>query len=436
MRTDRLVLGSLLALAVGLSFRPDVLSAQDETKPGPSENQVSELPRVPDELHDRLQDRNFVAAIRLIDEILPNQTAPHRDYLLYLKGRAQTELNLSEQATETFTRLETDFPESAWVARARFGRADVLARQRNYRAAGEIYQAEARRLLSDGRRDELAGIYLEFADRYFEGVPQDGPTDEKKPDYQQALTYYREALKLTPSLPRRQRIEFRIARSLHETGQLAEAISAYQSHLNSDSPPADLQAQTRFELGRAQLAAGQNAEARRTWRDLLADTGPGRAGPDRRDTSRLGDDLVPQTTFLIARTYGVPAPPTIADLELGVAALERFLEQFPKHKQAAQAEFEIAQSYMHHGRFDQAIERLTSLIGNEGYATSEHLASARQLLGQSFQAQKKFDEAIAAWKAFLDAHPANPHWSEVQQQVVDAEFQQAAEQMRQKNFES
>ncbi|MGH7129021.1 MAG: hypothetical protein ACREIV_10655, partial [Planctomycetaceae bacterium] len=86
MRTDRLVLGSLLALAVGLSFRPDVLSAQDETKPGPSENQVSELPRVPDELHDRLQDRNFVAAIRLIDEILPNQTAPHRDYLLYLKG--------------------------------------------------------------------------------------------------------------------------------------------------------------------------------------------------------------------------------------------------------------------------------------------------------------------------------------------------------------
>ena len=49
-------------------------------------------------------------------------------------------------------------------------------------------------LLSNGRRDELTGIYLEFADRFFEGEPEKGPTTKKQPDYNQALSFYQQAL--------------------------------------------------------------------------------------------------------------------------------------------------------------------------------------------------------------------------------------------------
>jgi len=103
-------------------------------------------------------------------------------------------------------------------------------RQRNYRAAGLIYQAEATRFLSTDRRDELAGIYLEFADRYFEG-DKNNPSPKGKPDYTQALTYYQESLKLKPGVATRRRVELRIAHSQRELGQTEEAITTYQSFL-------------------------------------------------------------------------------------------------------------------------------------------------------------------------------------------------------------
>src|SRR4029077_11190205 len=119
-----------------------------------------------------------------------------------------------------------DFPKSDWLARARFGRAAALTKQRNYQAAAAIYKSEAQRLLSSGRKDELSSIYLEFADRYFEGVPAAGPTAQKQPDYGQALAFYAQALQLMPSVALRHKIELRIARCYQELNQLPQAIEA------------------------------------------------------------------------------------------------------------------------------------------------------------------------------------------------------------------
>jgi len=188
---------SVMTLFVLLSV--DGVSAAEEGKGKPGAKKsaaVSGLPTLSPALHAALQDQKYVAAIKLIDEALAKPKVKAADYLLYLKGRAQTELRIYPQALKTFTRLETDFPKSRWLARARFGRADVFVRQRDYKAAGKIYQSEAERLLSDGRQNELTAIYLEFADRYFDGVPAKGPTAEKKPNYAQALTYYQRALQL------------------------------------------------------------------------------------------------------------------------------------------------------------------------------------------------------------------------------------------------
>ena len=111
-----------------------------------------------------------------LDAELKNEKIAAPDYLLYLKGRAQTELTQYDAARATYDLLEEKHKESRWAARSRFGRADILVRKRDYRAAADVYRAEAERLLSDGRRDELAGIYLEFADRYFEGIPAADPS--------------------------------------------------------------------------------------------------------------------------------------------------------------------------------------------------------------------------------------------------------------------
>ena len=399
---------------------------------------VTSLPRIAPAVHNALAGREFAKAIELIDAQLQKDDVVAPDYLLYLRGRANTELRTFDDALLTFETLEKRYPNSVWISRARFGQADVFARQRNYRKAGEIYRAEAERLLSRGRKDKLAEIYLEFAHRYYKGIPAKDPSAKPKPDYTQALAYYQEALKLEPSIAVRHDVEPRIGRCYHELGKHGTASLTYRKYLDkyadektkdADRTPVNTEVEVRFQLGRSQLVAGQRAEARKTWQDLVQQKPDFLKKPGFSTGERLAD-----ATYQIARTYGMPAPGTVGDLELGVAALERFLKAYPNHKLAPQAEFDIAQGYAHHGRFDQAIAQLKALIGNVAHAKTNQVADARKLLGDSYFAQKKFVEAIAAWREFLDKHPTNAGWANVQRLVINSEFQMGEEERRQKNY--
>src|SRR5690242_12529448 len=211
---------------VAVTFGADAPKNKPVSRP-----RVTSLPSLPTDVQTALQDRRFAEAIKLVDAQLSRPSAKDADYLLYLKGRAQTELKLYDQAVATFRRLVSEHPKSDWVSRARFGEADVAVRQRNYQAAGEIYGPEARRLLSVGRRDELTAIYVEFADRYFEGFADVEHPGTKKHDYAAALEFYTKAVALQPGLAKRQQIDLRIARCHDELKHPGEAITAYQRFL-------------------------------------------------------------------------------------------------------------------------------------------------------------------------------------------------------------
>ncbi len=409
-------------------------------KPGTEKPAVTSAPHIPLEVERALQSREFDQAVTAIDAQLAKPETEHPDYLLYLKGRALTELKRYDEAVAAFTAIEQDHAEGEWVSRARFGRADVFVRTRNYQAAGQVYKAEAERLLSRDRKDELAQIYLEFADLYFEGVPAKDPSQNKQPDYQQALTYYQQALQLGPTRPLRQRMEFRVARCFQELGNHGEAIAHYQrfiaEHGSDKTPdgeraPAEMQVAVRFQLGKTQLAAGQPVEARRTWEDLIA-AWPGLA----MDLDEEHGELLAQSRYLLAHTYGIPAPGNDVSLELGVAAARRFIAQHPDHKLAVQAELEIAQSQLARDRSPEAVATLEELIANPQYAGSDVIPQARFLLGSAFAAQKKFEEAIAAWREFLDEHPTDSRWSEVQRTIVDTEYAMAEEQREAGNYDA
>ncbi|MDB5385050.1 MAG: hypothetical protein JWM11_696 [Planctomycetaceae bacterium] len=485
MRLSRNAL--VLALVVGTigvlwGVEPIPPKASELKKPA-----ITRLPQLPADLRDAMQSRDFANAVKLIDAALaqsvevaevsgdkadatdvkleadvklegsgPTQkvkqpakiddkpaAAPKEkaqpqsvtppDYLLYLKGRALTELDAHDPAIATFLKLEKEYPKSPWYARSRFGQAAVLAKKRDYQAAGVIYKAEAERLLSAGRRDELTAIYLEFADRYFDGCPAVGPKPKCEPDFAQAINYYQQALQLRPSLTAQQKIELRIARCHQELKQFKEALAAYQKFLNSYAQPKTapakrvalaLAAEAQFQLGQVQLDLGQPAEARKTWQDFLTSDA----------AKESGGSLVADASYRLARTYGIPQPPTIGDLELGVELLDQFVKKYPKHPLTAEAEYNRAQSYLHHARHDQAIAVLKGLIANPQFEKAPQVPRAWNLLGHSYQAQKKFDAAIETWHSFLEKFPTDPEWSNVQQVIIDTEFAAANEYRVQKNY--
>ncbi|MBX3441047.1 MAG: tetratricopeptide repeat protein [Planctomyces sp.] len=398
--------------------------SQDAAPARPTPPTVSQLPRIPAEIHEALQSRDHATAVARIDARLAQAGTPAVDYLMYLKGRAQMDADLLDDAAATFAALEQQHPDSEWRSRARFGRAEILVRARNYLAAGQIYKAEAERLLSRGRKDELARVYLEYADRYFDGVPASDPVGARQPDYAQALAFYQEVPKLGVSPALQRQVEFRMALCQRRLQAHGEAIAAFQAllavHQRPGAPPEEqltpaMLAETRYELGGAQLESGQPADARRTWQDLLAADAD---NADIRSFRVLAASRIPAT-------HGFPQPGNISQLELGLAAVDRFLKEFPAEALAPRIELEAVTALMHHGRFPQAVTRLESLLANPAYAAAKELPAASRMLGQALLAQLLFDDAIAAWKQFLDRYPTDSSWSEVQQAIVDAEFAKA-----------
>ena len=418
-----MLLKRLLVAGLGVVITLQSLSADEKAEGIRKKPAISALPRIPGNIHERMQTADFEAAVKLIDARIAGGKAIDEAYLLYLKGIALTQLDQLDAAAQVFQLIETEHPQSRWVSRARFGRAGVFVARRDYVQAGDIYQKEAERLLSAERRDELVAIYLEFADRYFDGVPAADPSKAKKPDYKQALTYYTEALKPRPSVELRQKIEFRIARCQEETGNHGTAIAGWTEFLkqyaaeepaSGHSATARILAEAKFRKGSSQLAANQRAQARRTWRNLLNE-------PRDKTTEEVAGFLR-KAQYRLAHTYGLPAPESVGDLELAVAFAEQFLKAHPDDKLAPVAELEIAQGQVQHGRHAQAVKRLSGLIENPDYRDAPQVPVARRMLGNVYQAQEKYQDAITAWKAFLENHPTDPQWPSVQKQVVDAEF--------------
>ena len=137
----------------------------------------ADAPPVPEKVRQLMQDRNYAEAVKAIDEAAALHAVPG-DYLAYLKGRALLLQGQYDQATATFDTMQKDFPKSDWLRRARFAKAVTLARKGDFRAAELIVRAEAEYLLSADRKQQIADIYLEFADSLFKP-----PKDTEKPDY-------------------------------------------------------------------------------------------------------------------------------------------------------------------------------------------------------------------------------------------------------------
>ncbi len=144
---------------------------------------------------------------------------------------------------------------------------------------------------------------------------------------------------------------------------------------------------------------------------------------------------IAQTAFNLSQTYGLPSPASKEDLSLGVTSLDSFLKKYPDHKLAPQAHLRIAQSYLNFGRNADAVKALDRFLGDKRYAEKDEVADARNLLGRAYQIQKKFDEALAAWRTYLQKHPSHSAWSEVQRQIIDTEYLIGAEHRAAKEHE-
>ncbi|MBM4094876.1 MAG: tetratricopeptide repeat protein, partial [Planctomycetes bacterium] len=305
---------------------------------------------------------------------------------------------------------------SPWLRRSRFAKAVALARKGDFQGAEQIYRAEAEFLLSQDRKQEIADIYLEFADAYFKPAKK-----EKEPDYQKALEFFTHALAVGPKPEKQVEIELLVAECHQQLQQFAEAAALYEK-FTKDHPDSPLDVDARFRLGTCQLAQGQLKEARRSWQDLLAK----HAASDSK--------WVAEAAYQVSRTWRIPAPESDEELSAGVAVLEAFVQRFPDHQLASKSLLDLAASNMHRGRPEDAAAVLNRFLADQRYAGREEVPAARHLLGRAYRLQKKFDEALTAWRDYLAKHPADKAWSETLREVIDTEYMIGEEQAQAEQY--
>ena len=121
---------------------------------------LASAPAAPlDEAEQAMQARQFDTAVELLSK------AGAGAYPSYLRAVALYQAEKHSEAASTCEALLRDFPGSEWQHKARFLMARSLIALKDHQAAESILAGEAERIFSPGRKQSIAMVLVDFADK-------------------------------------------------------------------------------------------------------------------------------------------------------------------------------------------------------------------------------------------------------------------------------
>ncbi|WP_074310399.1 MG2 domain-containing protein [Singulisphaera sp. GP187] len=386
-------------------------------------------PVLPAELVAAMQEGRFADAGTTLTALAEKATTDEeRAYYALIRGVAERLGGQGETARRVLAAALEAAPQGPWAAklRAELAAAELAAGHPD--AAEALARAEAESLLAGARKDRLAEVYHAFARALLK------PSDPVTPaDPNGAYDLLVQARGLAKGEALHASLLLSMARASQAAGNHPRAIQDLQLYLK-ESPKGPDRAEARYRLGEAQRNTGQALAARLTWADLareLAASG--------KPLSKGDDEYRARALYGVALTHGVPNPPNDASLNLGVAALKRFLAEYPANPLAVGAAYQVGASYLARGKGQEALEALKAFLNEEGFRAETDeakrdlarlLMTATYQVGQVLQGQEKFDEAIAAWRGYLAKFPDGPQSADAQRAILDTQLLTAAEHLR------
>jgi TolA-binding protein len=424
--------GAILAVALATLVGATGLTAADPPGPAaahfPARSAINPVAVVlPGEVVTLLQEGKYDAAQAALATL--KSAAKDRDERAYLGYLGAIALRLSGQkdaARAALREAVEQNPNGPWTPKIRFELAELELAAGNLAIAEQLARSEAVALLADQRKDRLAEVYHAFARRLLD--PDDPVVP---PDPNGAWDLLSQARDLAKSPALRAQLLLSMGRTSQRAGNFPRAIENFQTYLKEHPQGAERLA-AKFHLGEAHRQANQLLQARLAWSDLVHEI-------DRLKPAELGQDAVGIRASALAEipsTYGIPAPPDDTSMNLGVAALERFLSAYPSHPRAVRAAYQIAASYLARGKSEQALLAFDRFLKGNGFKVesdearrdqAELVMTATYQHAQILQGQQKFNEAIAGWKGYLANFPNGPQSADAQRAILDTQLLIAAD---------
>ena len=238
-------------------------------------------------LRTEMRAEHYDQAIVMAEGMIATKD-PKADEAHYLKALALFQAKKFSEAAVVADQLSVSFPQSAWRFKATFLKAQSLVEQKQFQPAAALYRSEAARLLAAGRKQELVGVIVAFADK-LAAQPDPNAPDAPQPDFVKAGNLYTKALGMEISRDFRDELVFKKARAIQQAGNLGQAVQDFQAYLTEfdpawtgpagsgvarlalrNPPPAGKHvAMARYRLAEAQIQAGNLAAGRMELEDLL-----------------------------------------------------------------------------------------------------------------------------------------------------------------------
>ncbi|MCP5021718.1 MAG: tetratricopeptide repeat protein [bacterium] len=387
------------------------------------------LPAPPDDVRVALTVGDTDQAVELLDA-LQKSSPDSSDVWAFYRGVAFQNAKRWSEAETQFKDFPSAYPNSPWRLQAKYRRAAIAQKTRNFQLAEEIYREAAAHLLSEERQAELAGIYNRLADLM--AKPQD-PTDPQSPSprYQQAVELYSKAF----ALPATDEVRAHAARAMGyseqhlgrhtpASGHFREYFELVQDEFSDGYWPAQLAHAKSLGLGVSDRAQ------RRALQDIL-----------RTGASRLQDDTVTGKLRNTIQQVVAQAQHGMGDswkksgrMPLAISAWERTLEHYPNYLNASDVVVSIATNTQGDEQL-AAWDRLLEMRPTQGQLgqldeteleafRSKHERLLRYGLfrkGQSLKATGKFADAIRVFADYTRRYPDGANWSDAQQNILKAE---------------
>ncbi len=387
---------------------------------------VPAAPLPPAEVLEALEEGRFEqAAQALARQGAVEKDAEARGYFALLEAKALRLAEKRDQAQLVLKRALEQNPGGRFHRKLAGELADLDQKGGDQPTALALLQEITRELLSGPRKDALAKVYHDFAQKLLE------PGDPlQKPDPESAHALLEQAHELAASPAERARLLFQTAMASQTAGNDPRAVVELRRYL-ADHPREHGRFAARLALGESLRRSGQAIPARATLSDLARDLEIHKDLP-----KQDADSIRARALYEIALTHGIPKPPNRSDLSRGVRALQQFLSAYPRDPKAVTAAYQIALSYEDflENENPAAIAALRRFLEQRDFKLETDAArrefaelamSATFAIGRILDGAEWHDEAIAAWKSYLARFPNGPQGTEAQRSILTTRLKMA-----------
>lgn len=384
------------------------------------------------------------------------------DELRLHQARAYQLAGKNGEAVKLCDALLKAFPESKWRHKVVFLKAQALAADRKFREALVIYQAEAGRIFSEKRQDEVAGQLMMFAE-LFATEPAPEELDAPAADYGKALILFAQVLDTDCSVKVREKVRSRMVELnvlLKKWGEAEKVSLAYLDEFdpawrgtfgsvrrltNEKNAKVTFEGPKRFKVrfhhAEALHRLNRRPEAVRYLREL------------EEMTKEAADQVALRADAMWLRLMAMTENGAVRDVDEWVKEARAYLALYPKHIWAAQVAHKIASVYRSAELWEKARGAYQEYLDGKGYQApaekpltldvksagefeirkrrhEERREAASFEIGAIFLAEKKFNEAEAQWNKTAKNFPNGEKWAECQKGLVQVDFERALESVR------